>query len=707
MAIHLVNYNEYFLPNEISTIIKNIGDIEFITNNKKIMYANLSCSFDIETTSFYQSTQVDTKAAIMYEWTMNLNGYTIIGRYWNEFIETLQFISDYYGLNTNKVLILYVHNLGYEFQFIRKRLEWDTVFSLSNREPVKALSNLGIEFRCSYILSGYSLSNLSNQLVKYKCNKMVGDLDYSLLRNSKTKLTEKELGYCINDCRVVVYYIQELIERLGDITKIPLTKTGFVRRYCRDMCLYNGSNHKRNIDKFFRYRKIMNNLTLTPELYNQLKDAFQGGFTHCSCLYSGDIVKNVDSLDFTSSYPYVIVSEKFPMSQGEYIPIKSKEELKSNLLNYCCLFDLELYDVSPIIHYENYISKSKCLDYKDIETNNGRIVSAKYLKITITEQDYFIIRKMYNWDKMKISNFIRFRKGYLPTDFIYAVLKLYKDKTELKGVEGKEVEYMNSKEMVNSCYGMMVTDICREEIIYNANDEWHKEQPEIESAIDKYNRSVKRFLYYPWGIWVTAYARRNLFTGILEFGEDYVYSDTDSVKVKNLSTHVDYINSYNEMVIEKLKQAMEYHKLPFDLVQPKTIRGVKKTLGVWEHETKLFKYDKFKSLGAKRYMVEQNCEIHLTVSGLNKKIAVPYLKNVYGNKIFENFDDGLSIPAGFTGKMTHTYVDEEIQGYLRDYQGNIEEYHELSYVHLENTEYNLSLAVDYANFLMGVKLKEK
>ena len=69
-------------------------------------------------------------------------------------------------------------------------------------------------------------------------------MDYSLIRHSNTELTEKELGYCINDVLVVVAYIQETIEREGNITKIPLTKTGYVRNYTRNNCMYNGDTNK-------------------------------------------------------------------------------------------------------------------------------------------------------------------------------------------------------------------------------------------------------------------------------------------------------------------------------------------------------------------------------------------------------------------------------------------------------------------------------
>ena len=81
---------------------------------------------------------------------------------------------------------------------------------------------------------------------------------------------------------------------------------------------------------------------------------------------------------------------------------------------------------------------------------------------------------MYKWEDLIVANFRIFEKAYLPKDFVLSILTLYKDKTELKGIESKYMEYMIAKENLNSCYGMCVTDICRDEISYNK--EWKAER---------------------------------------------------------------------------------------------------------------------------------------------------------------------------------------------------------------------------------------
>lgn len=690
-----------YKPYEIEDVLwLSMKNVKTIKNNKKVVYYNIPCSFDIETSSFFRlnGKGEQEKVAIMYEWTFGINGLVIIGRTWKEFFEMLERIIEYLNTNVYNRLVCYVHNLSYEFQFIRNWLEWEKVFSIDSRKPIYAVTTSGIEFRCSYLLSGYSLEKLGEQLQKYKLKKLVGGLNYELIRHSKTPLTDTEYMYCILDVKVVMCYIQEKIEQDGNITKIPMTKTGYVRQYCRNMCFYEkGVSHKKSFKKL-RYRELMQSMTLSPDEYRQLKRAFQGGFTHANPFYSGKTLENVSSDDFTSSYPFCMIAEKFPMSSSKLIELKSKDEFEESLINYCCLFDVEISDLQSKVFYDSYISVSRCWSVSKPVINNGRIVSADHLCITLTEQDYFIIKIFYSWSDMKISNFRRYKKSYLPTDFVKSILNLYSDKTTLKGVDGKEIEYLKGKEMLNSCYGMAVTDICRDEITYET--EWGVSSANIDESIEQYNNNPSRFLFYPWGVWVTAYARRNLFTGIINFNNDYVYSDTDSIKTINRDKHIKYIEEYNKRARNQLVKAMEHHKLPIDMIEPKTIKGEKKCLGVWDYEGT---YDKFKTLGAKRYMVQKGGKVNITVSGLNKKIAVPYMVEKWGDEVFNHFNNDLYIPPEYTGKNTHTYIDDEKRGIITDYLGVRCEYYEKSSVHLMKADYSLSLSKEYVDYIMGIQ----
>ena len=136
-----------------------------------------------------------------------------------------------------------------------------------------------------------------------------------------------------------------------------------------------------------------------------------------------------------------------------------------------------------------------------------------------------------------------------------------------------------------------------------------------------------------------------------------------------------------------------------ELLTPKTVKGDVKPLGIWEFEGN---YDRFKTLGAKRYLVQEGDNYSLTVAGLSKTNVMQYIKDVCENdsdRIFNMFNDNLYIPSDKTGKMTHTYIDIEQAYNVTDYNGVTNYEHSLSAVHLGACDFTLSISKQYLNFL--------
>lgn len=668
---------------------------------KTVTYFNVPAAFDIETTNFYNGR---AKAATMYIWQFGIMGRCIYGRTWPQFIEMLEAIQNALQLDKQHRLIVYVHNLAFEFQFMRHWMQWLELFALEERKPVKCLSEFGVEFRCSLILTNESLAKVGKDLQHIKVQKLSGELDYDILRNSKTELTDEEMKYCLYDLYVVMAQIAEKILQDGSICKIPLTKTGYVRRYVKNECLYTSRTHKStDRRKWHKYRDCMRSLQLTPAEYIQCKQAFQGGFTHACAIWSGQILHNVGSYDIASSYPAVICSEMFPMSRAVKLKDLSPEKIHDAMKKRCCLLDVEFTDLQAVNFSDHPISESKCMIEKPYQIDNGRVVFAHKLRTVITDVDYHIYRKFYKWEDEKFNSCRTYVRGYLPKDFINSVLSLYEQKTKLKGVAGKEFDYMQAKGNINSCYGMMVTDIARDEIEYGTD--WKKTAPDLREVIRNYNTSKNRFLSYPWGIWVTAYARRNLFTAIEACGNDYIYADTDSVKILNPQAHKDFFEWYNRQIGRKLYLMCKKLGLDFSKTQPMDPKGRKRPLGIFEFEGI---YDTFKTLGAKRYLTRENGRLQLTCAGVSKS-AVDYIKTLENDNLgpFRAFSNGLYIPPDKTGKLTHTYIDYPIQGTMTDYKGNAADYFEYSAVHLQPADYSLSLARQYVDYLFTIQKEER
>ena len=673
----------------------------------KLTYYDYPASFDIETTSFRDENE--DPRGVMYIWQFCLGDSEalIYGRTWEEFDNFIHLLRKQFHLSKYRILIVYCHNLTFEMQWIRKRFHWEKIFALEERVPLFMRTDTGIEFRCSYKLSNASLENLAKNLLFHEIEKKVGDLDYSKIRNSETVLTEKEMDYCMYDVRIVCAYIAERIQADGKITNIPLTSTGYVRNSCRIACY--GTDY--SAPKYYNYRDMMKHITMEVDEYRMIKAAFMGGYCHANAYYVRHTLENVTSFDFTSSYPYVLFSEMYPWTKGE-LCYPSLETVIDKRNIYGWILDLEIWGLESKIMQDDYLSYSKCIECRGYVLNNGRINYADYVHVIVTSVDLDIMLQCYRTHGgIQINRAYRYGLQYLPTDFINEMLSYYEKKTTLKDVPSMEEEYMQSKARINALYGMAVTSIIRPTITYQ-NDEWGVEETSIEEGVTKYNKNTKRFLPFICGVFCTAYARRNIWKAILAVGNDYVYSDTDSIKLLHYEDHKEFFEWYNKQVINKLSTACGYHGIPFSKVSPTTVEGTEKTLGLFDSDGF---YKRFRTLGSKRYLVEKESgDIVFTVSGMNKTKATPYLLEKYGRDgIFEAFIDdefmidNFTVPKGHSGRMVSSYIDEETEGDLTDYQGHTVHYHELSSINLEESAYSLSLSKDYIAYLLGVSKNQE
>ena len=637
----------------------------------KIRYYNLPCAFDIETTNINDDPK--NRMAFPYHMQLMIGSTFITCRTIDELGQVFTSLQQFYGLDGKKRLIIYVHNLPFEFQFIRCYFHFTDCMSKSQRQVYKVFfDQFGIEFRDSFALSGMSLAKTAENLTEHTISKLKGDLDYRPIRFPSTPLTKAELAYCYNDVKIICDYIEEqMVMYGGNITKIPLTNTGRVRRYVRNHCFHLEKNKAGN--KYYPYKTMIRRLTLEPVEYAYLIQAFLGGYTHANAKYSTKVLKDVHSIDFTSSYPTVMLSEKYPMSKGVFIDdlnFTSYADFLSFLNDRLAVVMVEFTDLEtrPEVP-DDYLSDSRVFDSKDVIQNNGRIHKAAYVKEILTNIDLDMVVKAYSFTSIKITSGWFYYKNYLPKEIIESVLEFYVDKTTLKGVKGKEAEYLLKKGMLNSCYGMCVTDICKDEETCTFEKGWLKIPADENVAIEKYNNDKNRFLSYAWGVFITAYARRNLFTGIMSMGKDYVYCDTDSIKFLNMDAHKEYIEGYNRNIIRKCTECLEYWDLDPAMLSPKNKKGEVKQIGIWDYEGR---YDYFKTLGCKRYLTFKDGEFDLTCAGLPTKPGLNALlaegTDVQG--VFSRFNQEFKVMAPDSGKLGHAYRDTSFEYSGIDKDGN-------------------------------------
>ena len=661
-------------------------------------YYQIPFAFDIETSSF----RIDNeKRATMYLWQIGIlldNQYYIYGRTWDEWESLIRKLRRRLSLNTNK-LIIYVHNLSYEFQWIYKHIWFTKIFARKSRHPIYCESNT-IIFKCSYFLSNYSLRSLAkNRGYTEKEN-----LDYSLLRTSVTPLTPEELHYGLIDTKIICEYIRDEIKRNELIQNIPLTSTGYARRYCYDYI----SQH----ENIYNYQKWLRSiLPLDKSLFELLHTGYTGAFTHANYKHVHITLENISCIDYSSSYPAVMCRKRFPMRFHKVNPTRFKLFAGKAMIMLITFKNL----MATTNH--SILSSHKCSIKGDKIIDNGRIRKADELTTVLTDLDYDIATKFYSFSEYEIKELWIANYEYLPKNLILAILQLYSDKTKLKGVKGKEEVYLRSKELINSVYGMSVTNPLNDETIF-IDDEWSYEEVDIDEGLAKYASNRKIFTAYQWGVWVTAWARWELLNTVYKINDDVIYCDTDSIKY--LNNHDDIIEEDNKRILNENHIIISKLNISESLYFPKTIKGKVKPLGIWDKEED-YKY--FKTLGAKRYCFsykeynpEPNCDeldkinFFITVAGLakkNGKRAILALAEKENKSPFDVFsyipDNPVIISKEESGKMCFTYLSKPFTAEVTDYLGNKTIVHEMSYVNSEPIpfEFKTETIEDYLT-LIGV-----
>ena len=615
--------------------------------SKRYVYYNISSSFDIETTTI-EPKQVDGKYiynpyGFMYQWqfciSKNFNEkFVCFGRTWEEFQYFLRRLKGVLKLNKYQKLVVYVHNLSYEFQFMKEFIKIESIFAKEKRKLMKLFCNDGFEFRCSYFLSNMNLIKFCENSKLCSHFKLVDEYDYKKIRTPKTPLTLTEKQYCFND----VYGLCECIDTMlldDTIATIPLTNTGYVRREYRQVMKTN------------KNRQNFESTRLNSEQYQLLTDSFRGGNTHANRFMANTIVKNVYSDDISSSYPTCIMMNDYPISKFMWATIDTQEKLDYYTQNFCCVMSITFKNI--IAKQGNvipYIDIAHCKEHLNIVNDNGRVLMADLITISITNIDLDIIRETYNFDGFIINKFMYAKKGKLPNELRKKLMDFFEAKTLLKGIEGKEYEYMKSKNRLNSTYGMMVTALVHLDINYDSQTmEWHEAHGDIEGSLNQFYKSRNNFLCYQWGVFVTANARRRLQNMLNVVGSDVIYCDTDSIKFVN-EKHIKEFNELNS----RLQYEAENNDIPAYVDRHEKDGSTKRFyLGTWDNDGN---YKLFKTLGAKKYCFHKDKHgsdyFEVTVSGMSKKKGSKRVGNINNFNIGKTFHD--------VGRTVSWYNDEQI-----------------------------------------------
>lgn len=632
---------------EYSTIAINKISADIIRTSRYITvarskYMRICMGYDTETTRI-------KKHSYVYHFAVSMGSHVFGFRRWEHFLSFIDHINAEMHKRFRRsekppILLIWVANLSFEFQFLKDRKKWD-VFATDSRQPLTAAYQY-VQLREALRISGGNLAYLAKTYCKTR--KMIGDLDYTKIRNSKTPLTEKELGYIENDVVILSEFADYIFKMCIGWGCMPYTSTGILRAECRAE-IKNDSGYKKYIkDNYF-----------TPKEYKvYMHYLFRGGYTHANRAYINQILEDVESYDKKSSYPSKMLQAYFPIGKFKTVP-----RYKRSLLDeYCCILDVKFYNL------KNRTTHSIESSHKIIESiypkyDNGRLMSAKMAHVLLTELDFKIYEKYYKWDRIVVLNCKIAMRGECPEFIRRLVLKYFVLKEQATGLDR-----VVAKTRVNVFYGLSVTRLHFLEWIYSGD--WiQREAQKKDGSPKEWEDFIKsEFMLPTVGIWITSHARYDLLSLIYDMWQFVVYADTDSIYL---------VKGYDKSKIEAKNAELRALNLSGD-------QSNFTELGCYEYEGR---YKRFKTLGAKKYIKEYYrsdvqprttykiidrkkaarqvihrsyyCSLHLctqTIAGLGKYALQEYC-NKTGEDLFDIFKPDMLLVDTYTQKLISHYED--------------------------------------------------
>lgn len=604
----------YYIDSE-KISCETFGDLIFKKKNKKVKLCTNFIALDTETSHNHD---LDNPVGWIYQWAFRFCDVVVYGRTARELVKCLYRIQYFYELDDTRKIVIYVHNLSYDITYLHRFLE--QVFKQKAKilaiKPHKILTYEigGFEFRCSYLLSNMSLDKWAQKL-NTEHQKLVGAVDYDIIRYPWTTLNQIDWDYMFGDVLTLHDCITLQMQHDKDnICTIPLTSTGYVRRDVR-----NATRTDKNYRKWFRDTR------LNVATYSLAKRSFAGAYTHGNRFYSGKTIKGqISHFDFKSQYPSVQMLEYFPVSKLIYYYKFNKDKplsiIKFNEIckEYCVLSQVFFVNgrlkkgvTAPYMQVSKMIGDYTLYDDRGGKAcDNGRCINFKGVAtLAVTELDYDIITRQYEFDKIIIGNTYISKRGSIQD----CIKNKINDYFIVKETAEKGYFRDKTKNKLNGIYGMTATDIIRELLYIDDDFNYLVEEQDIATALDKYYNSYNSFNNYLYGVWTTAHARHwliNMISKVVGY-DKYIYSDTDSIFFIYDENIIERINTYNSYIIQVNKN-LNYG------VENKS--GGISYYGTFENESEDEGIiTEFRFLHAKCYAFVANSKLNVTIAGVTKK----------------------------------------------------------------------------------------
>ena len=429
------------------------------------------------------------------------------------------FMIKIFKMSSKKSILLYFYNLKFDGTFIIFWLykngfkldaknfspkEKKTFVTLISEDgiiyQIKILySKFVITINCSYRLF---LSKLSKAGESFNCKWKKTAIDYDAHNNTISQMSQKEIEYA----KIDVLIEAELLRYYYDnFDKVKLTVGG--------QALY----------EFYELEKEtkaqMENIN--PDVDAFMRKAYEGGICYVNPKYENKIVEclNGGVYDFNSMYPSMMHStsnNSYPIGvplrfvgKTEFDKIKNKYLY---IVRFFCIFEIKKKYVPCVSIGGGYFNVKKWAT-----SSKGHNV-----ELTLCTPDFENFLKSYNIKNLKIFDGYYFEKSKIgiADNFIN---HFYKIKKESSGAKKQFAKYM-----LNSLTGKFGTRI-------ESKTKLLKYENSDAPLYSEYKKESRKGVYLPFVIFITAYARVTLCEVIHDNYDNFIYCDTDSVHLTDIT----------------------------------------------------------------------------------------------------------------------------------------------------------------------------
>lgn len=620
--------------------------------------------------------------ACCFYWALCVDGELLSGRELEELADVFVEMSE----AADAHLMVVVQDTAEFFQYFRKWCDPLNLFAAQARTPLNFEAFPGIHIRSGEALSGMSLQENS---ARFGFRSRPRSYEFPTL--TPTSALSLDAAEIINEeAETMCALCREHIERCeGSAGKVPLTKTGYVRKKLRNRILYGTGDGttKKDWYRAREYRKAMHGATMCPEEYRILSAISCGGLCEANRYKLGEIILDPVYCDRKSAYPAHIVYDYVPAGRGTYTEAPSMEKVRALPASVCFAGVFRFRNVKGRDLPFYYLREKYCYaicEPVNIKTVKKYLQSADEITVALTELDLQSFDESYTYDKetAECLGIVTYQRGQVPGLIKKYTLARFRGKEAAKTKEERRVQ----KEQLNSIYGIMCMDPVRESYEYSVEGaEWDEPTaPDVEEALEKYNTSNSRWTCYPWGIWIAAHCRRMEWRAFMELSPWFVYGDTDSIYLteSGWTWARTYFEEENAKMYERAKQVSESLGVSLAFFKP-----FGELLGTWTFDTTI---SRLCIMGQKNYITEtRNGKLTVVIAGINPDLSSAYIQRRYGGAAVEAFRSIEYYPARWrdlqtgrimsaTGRRICFHFDDEFEADVVDALGELQHVKTLS-----------------------------